>query len=167
MASEPMTSGHISLAHVYAGWEDYHRLLVRAIEPLTQEQLALRPAPHLRSIGENTVHIIRTRAGWYHNGLGVGGDAFAALAEYDASGVPERAAADLVQGLEATWKVLAETLAEWTDASLDEVHLGVRRGQTYELRRGWVIWHVFEHDMHHGGEISLTLGMHNLTGLGL
>ena len=25
--------------------------------------------------------------------------------------------------------------------------------------RQWVIWHLIEHDVHHGGEISLTLGM--------
>lgn len=162
-----MASESASLAHVYAGWGDYHRLLVKAIAPLTQEQLALRPAPHLRSVAENAAHIISTRAGWYHNGLGVGDEAFAALAEYGAPGTPERSAGELVEGLEATWKVVARTLAEWTVASLDEMHVGVRRGQAFDLRRGWVIWHVFEHDMHHGGEISLTLGMHNLTGLDL
>jgi uncharacterized damage-inducible protein DinB len=25
-----------------------------------------------------------------------------------------------------------------------------------------VVWHVLEHDLHHGGEISLTLGMHGI-----
>ena len=29
--------------------------------------------------------------------------------------------------------------------------------------RHWIIWHLIEHDLHHGGEISLTLGMHGLT----
>jgi uncharacterized damage-inducible protein DinB len=27
------------------------------------------------------------------------------------------------------------------------------------------VWHVAEHDLHHGGEISLTLGVHGLAGL--
>ena len=30
------------------------------------------------------------------------------------------------------------------------------------ITRQWVIWHLIEHDLHHGGEISLTLGMHGL-----
>jgi uncharacterized damage-inducible protein DinB len=25
-----------------------------------------------------------------------------------------------------------------------------------------VVWHVMEHDLHHGGELSLTLGMHGM-----
>src|SRR5438105_1590813 len=28
--------------------------------------------------------------------------------------------------------------------------------------RAGVVWHVMEHDLHHGGELSLTLGMHGL-----
>jgi uncharacterized damage-inducible protein DinB len=35
-------------------------------------------------------------------------------------------------------------------------------GKMYEVSRAWVIWHLIEHDLHHGGEISLTLGMHGL-----
>ncbi len=33
--------------------------------------------------------------------------------------------------------------------------------------RGWVVWHVMEHDVHHGGEISQILGSHGLSGLDL
>jgi uncharacterized damage-inducible protein DinB len=33
--------------------------------------------------------------------------------------------------------------------------------------RGWIIWHVVEHDLHHGGELSLTLGMHGVPALDL
>jgi hypothetical protein len=25
-----------------------------------------------------------------------------------------------------------------------------------------VVWHLIEHDLHHGGEVSLILGMHGL-----
>jgi uncharacterized damage-inducible protein DinB len=25
-----------------------------------------------------------------------------------------------------------------------------------------VVWHLIEHDLHHGGELSLTLGMHGV-----
>jgi hypothetical protein len=28
------------------------------------------------------------------------------------------------------------------------------KGWGYELSRQWVIWHVIEHDLHHGGELS-------------
>ena len=35
-------------------------------------------------------------------------------------------------------------------------------GKSIDLSRAWVVWHVMEHDLHHGGELSLTLGMHGL-----
>jgi uncharacterized damage-inducible protein DinB len=34
------------------------------------------------------------------------------------------------------------------------------RGTTRTFQ--WVIWHVLEHDMHHGGELAQTLGMHQI-----
>jgi len=36
-----------------------------------------------------------------------------------------------------------------------------------EVARGWIIWHVIEHDLHHGGELSYSLGAHGLAGLNL
>ncbi|HEX4716084.1 MAG TPA: DinB family protein [Ktedonobacteraceae bacterium] len=35
------------------------------------------------------------------------------------------------------------------------------------MTRQWIIWHVIEHDLHHGGEISLILGTHGLTGIAI
>jgi uncharacterized damage-inducible protein DinB len=162
-----MPSAPTSLATVYAGWENYHRFLAKAITPLSPEQLALRSAPHLRSIGENAAHIVATRAGWYHHVLRTGDSAFAALGTYGEPGAPEHSAADLVSKLEATWRVMADALMVWTTDDLDDTLQASRNGRSYEFKRGWVIWHVVEHDIHHGGEISLTLGMHNLSGLGL
>lgn len=162
MATETAT-----LAQIYGGWADYSKLLVQAIAPLTWEQLALRPAPHLRSIGENAAHIVRARAGWFSTALGVGDETFAAFGGYDGAGTPERSTAELVEALETTWTVIREALAGWTTANLDDTLRGMRHGEPFELRRGWVIWHVFEHDIHHGGEISMTLGMHGLQGLDL
>jgi uncharacterized damage-inducible protein DinB len=30
------------------------------------------------------------------------------------------------------------------------------------LTRQWILWHVLEHDLRHGGELFLTLGIHGL-----
>ena len=35
------------------------------------------------------------------------------------------------------------------------------------ITRQWVIWHLLEHDLHHGGEISLTLGANGIQALQL
>jgi uncharacterized damage-inducible protein DinB len=60
----------------------------------------------------------------------------------------------------AAWK---ECLQRWTAADLDAVfHDGPD-----EVTRGWVVWHVIEHDPHHGGELSYALGALGLAGLNL
>ena len=35
-------------------------------------------------------------------------------------------------------------------------------GEIVQLSRAWVVWHVLEHDLHHGGEVSLTFGIHGI-----
>ena len=60
---ESMMQNPFSLWTFYQGWDVYQSHLVKAIEPLTAEQLDLRRAPNLRSIGLLAKLIVRTRAG--------------------------------------------------------------------------------------------------------
>ena len=154
---------------LYPGWDEYQELLVRAVSPLTQEQIALRPAPHLRSVGENCLHIIGARSRWCHHMLGIGDDTFAAYARWDSAGMPERSAAELASGLRESWQVLRDALTRMTLADLEGTIPNLYRdpGEPEVYTRGWVMWHLIEHDIHHGGEISVTLGMHGLPGLNL
>jgi uncharacterized damage-inducible protein DinB len=157
-----MTGNTITAAPLYKGWDNYQQLLLNVITPLSDEQLALRVAPHLRSIGEITTHIIGTRAGWWNQLMGEGDAAFAALADWNRPDAPVQNAATLVKGLETTWQVIQETLLRWTLADLEHIFQGTHRGEDYSLSRQWIIWHVIEHDLHHGGELSFSLGMHGL-----
>jgi uncharacterized damage-inducible protein DinB len=54
-------------------------------------------------------------------------------------------------------------IARWTPADWQQTYPGEEPDEPATLTRQWVIWHLMEHDLHHGGEISLTLGMHGLT----
>lgn len=158
-----MAEAYTNLLPYYKGWQAYQELLIKAIAPLTPEQLALRAAPHLRSIGENVAHIVGTRVGWFHMRMGEGqAEIVAPLDVWDAEGAPARSAAELISGLEITWQMLQTSLANWTSADLDYIFEKTRHGVTERDTRQWIIWHVIEHDLHHGGEVSLTLGMHGL-----
>jgi len=153
-----MSEQPAQLADVYAGWEHYQLLLIEALAPLTPEQLTLRAAPQLRSVGEIATHMIGARARWFHEGMGEGGPEFEALRVWDRDGQPTRNAAELEEGFETTWRLIHSCLTRWTT---DDLALELpARGKT--RTRQWMIWHVIEHDLHHGGEISLTLGMNNL-----
>lgn len=164
-----MTEHTFSLAPFYKGWDVYQQHLVHALAPLSPEQLNLRAAPHLRSVGQNMAHIIGTRAGWLHYVLGEGGEKLASIIAWDnpdqSSARPQ---AELVQGLETTWQVIHDCLQRWTAADLDEIfHDTEDNGEIVAYTRQWVIWHLIEHDMHHGGEISFVLGMHGVPAIDL
>jgi hypothetical protein len=45
-----MGNANITLAMMAEGWQKYQSELSKALAPLSPEQLALRAAPHLRSI---------------------------------------------------------------------------------------------------------------------
>jgi uncharacterized damage-inducible protein DinB len=152
-----------TLTTFYTSWKDYQDRLKQALAPLTAEQLALRAAPNLRSVGENAAHIIGCRAGWFTQFLREDADAdIKATESWDEPGAPARTAAELVQGLDRTWQLMADCIARWSPADMQQTFPDDWDGKHVELSRAWVVWHVLEHDLHHGGEISLTLGMHGL-----
>ena len=160
-----MAEYHPPLASVYKGWDVYQQQLVTAIAPLSPEQLALHATSNLRSIEMIATHIIGARAGWLYHVLKEGDADLASIVE-DRPGQPSRSAAELVSGLERTWQVIQDALQRWTVADLEvEVRDTNDNGEEVILTRQWVIWHLIEHDLHHGGELSYVLGMHGLTGV--
>ncbi|HKD75205.1 MAG TPA: hypothetical protein VKB76_06905 [Ktedonobacterales bacterium] len=191
-----MTDNQFSLLPFYAGWGIYNQHLVEAIAPLTGDQLALRLTLQHWSIGMYMTHIVANRAWWFHTRMGEGSADLTAL-ELWALGVcegdvdPLHTAAELVAGLEKTWRMIEHTLVRLTSADLDQVFPPmdeaerVRHAQLVEpalqpfaqmwlererlnsgvrpaRSRQWIIWGVLEHDIHHGSEISTTLGVHGL-----
>ena len=162
-----MAENDTSLATLYKGWDVYQEQLVKAITPLTAEQLALRAAPQLRSVGMIAAHIVGARVRWFHRLMGEGSVDIHLLGIWDRPEAPVRSAAELVGGLEDSWQLIQNSLAHWTLPDLDHVFEGTYGGEEYSLTHQWIIWHVIEHDLHHGGEISLTLGAHGLLGLDL
>ena len=162
-----MADNYTSLLPLFKGWDVYQEQLAKAIAPLTTEELAMRAAPNLRSVGMIAAHVVGARVRWFHELMGEGRVDIQSLGEWDSPEAPVRSGAELVQGLERSWQLIQHSLAHWTLADLDHVFEGTYSGEEYSLTRQWVIWHVLEHDLLHGGEISLTLGAHGLTGLSL
>ena len=147
-----------ALEILYKGWADYQALLIPCIAPLTREQLALRVAPNLRSIGGLLSHMVGARAGWIHGELAEGPSELDALMDWD----QERSAAEIVAGLELTWRVLRAALDRWTPAEYVTPFTVTDDGHTETFTRAWIVWHLIEHDAHHGGEVGFSLGAHGL-----
>ncbi|HEX6779442.1 MAG TPA: DinB family protein [Ktedonobacterales bacterium] len=168
-----MTASPFSLAQCYKGWDLYQQQLMTAIAPLSPDQLTLRAAPQLRALGPQVAHMIATRARWLHLDLHEGGAELDDLMGWDGwtqdRGWIEpsvRTTAELVRGLETTWQVIQAALERWTIADLEEVFPPTFPGED-SFTRQFVIWHLIEHDLHHGGELSFVLGMHGLAALQL
>jgi len=163
-----MTFANNSVAPFYDGWNVYHQHLVRAIAPLTADQLELRAAPQLRSVYMIVTHIIGARARWTHHVLGLGDGTLLPYAVWDRPGQPTRSAVELTQALQATWQVLEAGLGQWTAEDLAvELSDTDDDGTVETFTRQWVIWHLIEHDLHHGGELSFLLGMHSIPAIDL
>lgn len=68
-------------------------------------------------------------------------------------------AAELVRRLDVTWQMIEKTLASWTVDDLAQTYRQSYQGQTYTISRQWTIWRVMAHDIHHGGQIAIMLGI--------
>ncbi|MCA1596914.1 MAG: DinB family protein [Chloroflexi bacterium] len=163
-----------SLQSVYEGWDGYNLSLVRAITPLTSEQLAFRLAPEIRSVGELAAHISLGRVDWFRrmpapgsaeldlrlSSIRRGGDLSPDTGIADDAG-------ELVRLLDLTWNMIAETLAAWTVEDLALTYHHSYQGKTYAVSRQWTIWRIMAHDIHHGGQLSMLLGAQGIMPLEL
>ena len=164
----------ISLMEVFEGWDGYQQSIVLAVQKLTSEQLSWRPAPELRSAGEITRHIALGRIDWFLRMNAPGSTALASqISAWDEDPHGNRyvikrevvgsdQASDLVHWLEATWEMIETTLKTWTVADLKRTYRHTWRGDVYAITCQWTIWRIMAHDIHHGGELALTLGMQGI-----
>jgi uncharacterized damage-inducible protein DinB len=152
---------------IYENWSGYNKKLRDCIAPLTNEQLLLQPAPRLWSLGQVVQHIISVRAGWFSGTLQDDNEMMKEYMLWGQRDSPDRSAAELAGGLNETWAFIEARLQRWTPADCARTFPDEWDGQVYEVSRSWVIYHVMEHDLHHGSEVSLILGMNGLRAIDL
>lgn len=174
----PVTDAARILAPFVEGWAAYQRLLLDAIRPLDDEQLASKTAPFQWAVWQLASHIAGSRAYWWHDVLGEGDEATGHMFAVERTTVPDlaiedagweddesrpRTAAELADAFERTWAMIEEPLRRWTADDLATGFSRTRRnGEVETFTRSWVVWHLIEHDLHHGGEISQILGTNGL-----
>ncbi|HEY1349553.1 MAG TPA: DinB family protein [Ktedonobacteraceae bacterium] len=168
-----MTEPVSPLATFYKpGWEPYQHALVQTIALLSSEQLALSSGAQQRSIGEILEHMLGARFNWFHLWMGEGDPARDWNEDEDSAEPPVYKAAALVALFEKSWQVISSALNRWTCADLEQVFPPPASHQAWLRKQGlkeepahtrqWIVWHVMEHEIHHGGELSLALGTHGL-----
>ena len=159
-----MTETSIALSKIFDGWDGYNLSILHAIQPLTQEQLAWRPAPNLRSVGEVASHIAFGRIGWFSRMQAPGSQELKIKAEALGS---ESAIAgnkdEVARWLEDSWQMVANTLSQWTVQDLLRTIRQEYGGTVYLVSYQWIMWRIMTHDVHHGGEMAVMLGMQGVS----
>jgi hypothetical protein len=152
-----MIRAAVAEARVFESWQDYQAALKRAIAPLTDEQLRRRPIPILRTPGEIAEHIVFGRALHLHRTLGEGASELTPLLRWDDADDPPHTAAEILQGLELTWRFITDCLMSGspTDALSEDEEIPIVQ----------TIWGLLDHDLPHAGELSLLLGADGLSGV--
>jgi uncharacterized damage-inducible protein DinB len=152
----------------FGGWEKHNELLVKSLAPLGGEELSWSPGGDLWPIRMLACHIVAARAWWFNRWMGEGDEAFARLSDFDEDeGSQTRGAGEICAALNRSWSDVHSCLRRWTADDLDARFQRPRpnaAGERPWRDRRYIIWHVAEHDVHHGGEISLTLGIHGRPG---
>lgn len=179
-----MTTETPSLIERYEGWKKHQLVLLQTITPLTPEQLAYRPTSHLNSVGELLSHISLARLWWFYKMDAPGSAELArqlalwgneTLSTEDSSSLSKWADAteqqgeaitghlpELIRWLEITWQMIETTLTRWTVGDLEQTYRHISDGKIYTVSRWWTIWRVMSHDIHHGGQIALMVGMQGI-----
>ena len=151
-----MLRAAVAEARAFESWQDYQEALKRAIAPLTEEQLQRRLIPSLRTPREIAEHIVFGRALHLHRTLGEGAAELTPLLQWEDADDPPHTAAEIVHGLELTWRFITAYLmgGSASDAIAEE-----------DAPILQTIWGLLDHDLPHAGELSLLLGADGMPGV--
>jgi hypothetical protein len=151
-----MTRAETAELRAFESWQDYQEALKRAIAPLSDKDLQRRLVPGIRTPGEIAEHIVFGRALHLHRTLGPEAAELTKLHSWDDAEDPPRTAAEIVSGLELTWRYITASLKQGSaNAPISD-----EDGRVVQT-----IWGLLDHDLPHAGELSILLGASGLTGV--
>jgi uncharacterized damage-inducible protein DinB len=168
-----MTDLNSTIRPFYDGWDIYNDRIIEVIREMSAEQLAVRPAPDGWPIWATVGHTAGARVYWLCGVLGEPGaestpftDPMNELGWEDDLESP-RGSDELVFALESTWRVVDQCLGRWTVESLGDRFIRTTEAGTRSHTRQSVLMRLISHDSYHCGEMSQTLGIHDLAQIDL
>jgi uncharacterized damage-inducible protein DinB len=158
----------MSIRTFYDHWPQYDRRLREVIGAMTDEQLAISPAPERWPIWATVGHTAGTRVYWLCSILGEPGRETTPWPDPTVEDGWEddldhpRTAAELVTALESTWAIIDRLLDRWTPEMLDEEIERFYGEQRQVHTRSSILQRMMTHEAYHCGELSQTLGIAGL-----
>ena len=145
-------------------WPQYHQRLRDVVAGMTEEQLAMQPAPERWPLWATVGHLACQRVFWLCDFAGEPGAETTpfANAAYDCPGDDDLEhvlnADALVEALDSTFRIVEGCLDRWTLDMLDEELRRPEWDGSWVHTRGSVIQRVFTHDVWHAAEVNESLG---------
>ena len=158
----------MSIRPAYSSWPQYNQRLRDVVAGLTDEQLALRPAPDRWPIWATIGHTACQRVFWLCDFAGEPGAETTRFTDAghncpgddDLENVLD--AGQLVEALDSTFRIVEGCLDRWTLEMLEEEIRRPDYGPDWVHLRGSVIQRVFSHDVWHCAELNETLSRNGL-----
>jgi uncharacterized damage-inducible protein DinB len=152
----------------YDRWPQYNRRLTEVVGAMSEQELAIRPAPERDPIWATVGHTAAARVYWLCGVLGEPGaettpwpDPINDPGWEDDLDHP-RSAGELVGALDTTWAIIDRLLDRWTPAMLEETFERSYGEQRQVHSRSSVLQRLSTHEAYHCGELSQTLGIAGL-----
>jgi hypothetical protein len=152
----------------YSRWPYYNEQLREVVAGLNDEQLELTPTPERRPLWATIGHAGCQRVSWLCGFAGEPGGETTPFpdAQYRCPGdeylEPMMNAAELVDALDATFRIIENCLDTWTLDMLDEEIRRTFGDEEWVHTRGAVIQRVFAHDVYHCAEVNEILAANRL-----
>jgi uncharacterized damage-inducible protein DinB len=142
----------LNVAQYFDHWNIVHRDLLRAVAMLEDTDISFQPSKHYpRTIGDILRHMINQQEGWIH---------FVIFQELPAWPEEDQSQLDNMATLhERLEKVFAKTMRLLSTIPVEDLNQVIQVPGNGAPKLSWILWHVFEQQIHHRGEIFLCLSL--------
>ena len=142
----------MNAAQFFDQWNPAWRDLMRAVSMLKDSQLEFRPSEQYeRSVGGILRHIMNLERGWIH---------FVIRRQYEDWPLEDADSLNSVRALRDEMnRVHADTMEYLETIDVEDFNRIVQVPDDGTPKLGWILWHVFEQQIHHRGELFLCLNL--------
>ena len=142
----------MNVAQFFDHWNTVHRDLLRAVAILEDSDLSFQPSKYYpRTIGDILRHMINQQEGWIH---------FVIFRKLPAWPEEDQHQLDNIAKLrERLDKVFAETMRLLSTIPEEDLNRVIQVPGDGAPKLSWILWHVFEQQIHHRGELFLCLSL--------
>jgi uncharacterized damage-inducible protein DinB len=142
----------LNAAQYFDHWNIVQRDLLRAVALLEDDDLSFQPSENYsRSVGDILLHIINLQEAWIHFVI------FRILPKRPEVKKDDLATVAAVR--ERLNEVFDETMSLLSTVALEDLNRVVQVPENGAPKMSWILWHVFEQQIHHRGELFLCLSL--------